>query len=122
MISYQRDTNIDEQLIDISKKTGMEHVDISRVIALRSYGTKSRRIIARCHVLSRAFQEALGIDTHYLIEVISEQYDKLSEEEKIKTLIHELMHIPKSFGGGFRHHSDHVTRRNVERMYRKYLE
>ncbi|MFH1445269.1 MAG: putative metallopeptidase [Nanoarchaeota archaeon] len=121
MISYKRDTFIDEQLIDISRKTKMDHVDVSRVVALRSFGTKSRRIIARCHVLSRAFQEALGLDTHYVIEVISEQYDRLSEEEKTKTLIHELMHIPKAFGGGFRHH-DHVTRRNVDKLYRIYLQ
>ena len=40
-------------------------------------------------------------------------------EEKVKTLIHELMHIPKAFGGGFRHH-DVVNRKNVENLYKRY--
>jgi len=120
MITYRRDTEIDERLIEIVKKLNMRHIDISRVVALSSRGTKSRRVIARCHVLSRAFQEALGIDAHYVIEIVSEQYERLDEEEKTKTLIHELMHIPKAFGGGFRHHGDYVTRRNVEMMYNQY--
>ena len=120
MIKYQRDISIDERLVDIVRRTRMDHVDLSRVIALRSFGTKSRYVIARCHTLSRAFQEALGLDSHYVIEIVSEKYDKLSEEEKTKTLIHELMHIPKSFGGGFRHHGNYVNRRNVEKMYMKY--
>ena len=55
----------------------------------------------------------------YVIEVISEQFDKMDEEEQTKTLIHELMHIPKNFGGGFRHH-DFVNRGNIEKMYKIY--
>jgi len=30
-----------------------------------------------------------------------------------------LMHIPNTFGGGFRHH-DHVCDKNIERCYRSY--
>jgi predicted metallopeptidase len=59
---------------------------------------------------------ALNTKAAYLIEVISEKFDKLSEEEKTKTIIHELMHIPKAFGGGFKHH-DFVTSRNVDKIY-----
>ena len=43
----------------------------------------------------------------------------MNSEEKIKVVIHELMHIPATFGGGFRHH-DHVCDRNVEQNYRAY--
>jgi Predicted metallopeptidase len=66
-------------------------------------------------------QLALGINAHYVVEILTENYDRLSEEEQIKILIHELMHIPETFGGGFRMHSDHVTRRNVEKLYRKLV-
>jgi len=39
----------------------------------------------------------------------------------VKVIIHELMHIPQTFGGGFRHH-DHVCERNINRCYMAYKE
>ncbi len=96
------------------------HVKINDVVCLRSFGSTSRGTVARCHALGKAMQLALGRKGFYVIEVISNRFDKLSEEEKTKTLIHELMHIPKSFGGGFIHHNV-VCHRNVERMYRDYV-
>ena len=44
----------------------------------------------------------------------------MSDIEKTKVLIHELMHIPKTFGGGFKHH-DYVCRENVELEYERYI-
>ena len=85
----------------------------------RSLGSASRRTVARCHGLAKIMQETIGCPAHYAIEFISERFDVLSEEEQVKTIIHELMHIPRNFGGGFRHH-DHVSGKNVETMYRNY--
>lgn len=95
------------------------HVQIERVKCFRSYGTSSRRIIARCHALGKVMQKAMGIQAFYALEFLSERFDKLDEEEKIKTIIHELMHIPKTFGGGFKHHNV-VTERNVNKFYKDY--
>lgn len=55
--------------------------------------------------------------SHYAIEVISERFDDLPAAEQEKVLIHELLHIPKSFGGGFRHHKDWVTKRRVDQLH-----
>ena len=55
----------------------------------------------------------------YVIEVISEIYDKMTYEEKEKTLIHELMHIPGGFSGGFRPHKGYVERKMVDAVYEK---
>ena len=117
MIEYRRDEKIQNKLVLIARKLAFNWIDLERVIAVRSHGSKSRRTLARCHALSRIMQESLGIRGHYVIEIISENFDKLSEEDKVKTLIHELMHIPGKMGGGFRHHRNHVTRKAVDRMY-----
>jgi len=120
-IKYEIAQDIIERLFDISSTLGMDHIRLSGIHAVRSIGTGSRRTIARCHALSKIWQLALGIQAVYIIEVISEKFDRMSREEQDKVLIHELMHIPLSFGGGFKHH-DFVQERNVEKIYRKYAE
>ncbi len=96
------------------------HVKMDSVVCLRSFGSTSRGTIARCHALGKAMQIGLNRRGFYLIEVISERFDKLSEVDRLKTLIHELMHIPKSFGGGFIFHNV-VNDNNVNEMYEKYI-
>ena len=96
------------------------HVVPQSVYCYRSKGSKSRRIIARIHGFGKIWQLALGLPPAYVIEVLSERYDKLSQEDKEKTVIHELMHIPKGFRGGFRPHKGYVSRQQVEKMYREY--
>ena len=95
------------------------HVRIENVKCFKSYGTSSKRTIARCHALGKLMQKALDIQAHYVLEFLSERFDKLNEEEKIKVIMHELMHIPKTFGGGFKHHNV-VTNKNVNLYYKTY--
>ena len=96
------------------------HINTERIKCFRSFGTSSRRTIARCHALGKLMQLALEVEAFYPLEFLSERFDKLSFEEQVKVIIHELMHIPKTFGGGFRHH-DHVTEKNVNLMYKTYI-
>ena len=119
-IKYEPAEDIMARLYDIAKKLGMEHVRLSGVYAVRSRGSESRGTIARCHALSKIWQKCLNIKAVYIIEVIEERFGKMSREEQDKVLIHELMHIPKSFGGGFKHH-DVVNERNVNKLYNIYL-
>ncbi|MBS3071048.1 metallopeptidase [Candidatus Pacearchaeota archaeon] len=88
------------------------HVIIERVKCFRSYGSSSRHTIARCHALGKIMQKTLSKEAHYAIEFITENFEKLNDKEKTKVIVHELMHIPKSFGGGFKHH-DFVCEKNV---------
>lgn len=94
------------------------HIDMRRVRCFRSFGSSARGTIARCHTIGKLMQKAMGVDAHYALEFL-ELFEKQPEEEKVKTIIHELMHIPKAFGGGFRHH-DHVSDKNVNMMYKTY--
>lgn len=96
---------------------GFVHIPKDRVICVRSVGSKTRGAIARVHSFPRVWQHGLGIKSHYAIEVISERFDDLSATEREKVIIHELLHIPRSFGGGFRHHRDWVTKRRVDQLH-----
>ena len=116
-MKYFPDAKLKEKISQIVSTLEMGHVDLPRVACFRSTGSQSRAI-ARCYALSKIWQSALNTKAYYIIEVISERFDKLPEEEKDKVLIHELMHIPKSFGGGFRQH-DFVCRRNIELLHRQ---
>ncbi len=95
------------------------HVKIDSVKCFRSKGTSSRGTIARCHTIGKLMQKAMNVNAFYALEFLSERFDKLHKEEQIRVIIHELMHIPASFGGGFRHH-DHVCDKNIEKNYRAY--
>jgi predicted metallopeptidase len=120
-IKYFGANDIRERAIDVIEKMKWVHIDMENVFFLRSTGSSSRGTIARCHALSRPMQIALGRTKGvYLIEVISERFDKMPKEEQTKVIIHELMHIPKSFGGGFIHHHM-VNDRTVNRAYDEYI-
>lgn len=73
------------------------HVDTRRVVCYRSRGSTAR-IYARIWSLPSIFSHALGVEPHYVIEVV-ELYDRVDKEQQEKTLIHELLHIPKTFSG-----------------------
>jgi predicted metallopeptidase len=121
MIEYHLAEDIDVEVKEILRKLKMTHVDETRLICLRSKGSGSRRVIARCHGLSRILQLALNKKPHYVIEILSERFDQLNKEDQTKVLIHEILHIPHSFGGGFRSHKPFVTRAKVQRMYDQFV-
>lgn len=98
---------------------GMGHVDVNRVKCIRSRGSSTKRTIARCHTIGKVMQMAIGTKAHYAIEFL-ERFDKMSMEEQDKTIIHELMHIPKTFGGGFRQH-DFVCDKNVNILHERFV-
>ena len=107
---------------EIAVAIGFSHVKADRIAVIVGQGSKTRRIVARVHALPKAMQ--LGMNqrySFYTIELIEKHFSKESPDEKIRTIIHELMHIPKSFGGGFRGHKGHITKDSVERLYRQYV-
>ena len=117
---YEPAPELERLAFDIIGKLGMYHIDAKRVAFVRSRGSKARRTIARIHGTPKIIQVATGTKAFYVIEAISEKFDRLSKDEQVKTIIHELMHIPANFGGGFRHHKDYVNSRTVDRAYKEY--
>jgi len=118
-IQYEIADDIQERFVDIVRTLNLTHVDLDKVVCIRSYGSSTKRIVARCHGMSKVLQIAMGIKAFYVLEFLSERFDKLDDKEQEKTIIHELMHIPKNFGGGFRHH-DHVSVENVKSVQEKF--
>lgn len=115
--------DVQKRLNNILYYLRLPHIIANKLIIFRSQGS-SGRAIARIWSLPTVWQLALNIKPHYVIEVISERFDRLSEDEQDRTLIHELMHIPKTFSGALvphRGHSHRIDRRTVEVLYREYL-
>jgi predicted metallopeptidase len=118
-MKYNTAPDLKEKAISVINKLGLDHVKSESFECIRSKGSSTKRVLARCHGLNKVMQLGLKREAFYVLEFLSERFDKLSEEEQTKVIIHELMHIPKAFGGGFRHH-DFVTDKNVEKLYKKY--
>jgi len=118
-IKYYDAPEIKTQVDQLAEECEFFHVVPQFVYCVRSKGSKARRTIARIHGLGKLWQGVLNMPPAYTIEVISEIYDKMSAEDKEKTLIHELMHIPGGFSGGFRPHKGYVERKMVEEVYSK---
>jgi predicted metallopeptidase len=118
-IKYFEAPEIKSQVDQLAEECEFFHVVPQFVFCVRSKGSKAKRTIARIHGLGRIWQGALNLPPTYIIEVISEIFDKMPPEDKERTLIHELMHIPGGFSGGFRPHKGYVERKNVEAVYQK---
>jgi len=118
-MKYKYDPELQEIAEEISRLL-FPHIKIGFFKCIRSYGTSTRNTIARCHALGKVMQMAIGVKAYYALEFLSERFDRLPADEQTKVIIHELMHIPYTFGGGFKHH-DHVTNKNVELHYQTYL-
>lgn len=108
-IVWQEDKKLKKQLKKTIKETGITWVKTSRVFTYRSQNAKTRAY-ARIWGLSRIWQKALKIEPSYILEVISEKFDKLSNLEKSKVLLHEISHIPKNFSGALIPHIRHGKR------------
>lgn len=121
-IHYELANDVKELVDEIIVAIDFDHIDEDKVLCMRSKRSKAKRTIARIHGLPRIWQLALTISTYYTIEVISENYDCLSREEKEKTIIHELLHIPKGFRGGFRHHKGWINRRKIDGLHKLLVE
>ena len=99
-----------------------EHIDPARVHCRRSTGSTSDAY-ARIWELPSIWIDALGVSPQYVIEVLAQHYDELDDGEKEKIVIHELLHIPRTFSGALRNHrgqGEPINGRTVNRYHREY--
>jgi len=102
-MKYLQAPEIKEQIELLVKKLNFIHIKTKNIHCIRSFDAKTRAY-ARIWGMAKLFKEVAGLEPHYIIEVIAKRFDKLNKREQTKTLIHELMHIPKTFSGALLSH------------------
>lgn len=119
MIEYFDAPDVKRRIDTIIDLLRFDHINPESIYCIRSRGSRARRTIARIHGLSRIWQQVMELKPSYIIEVIAERFDFMTAEEQEKSLIHELLHVPHGFKGGFRPHKGYVNGETVERWYRR---
>jgi predicted metallopeptidase len=116
--------DVEKLMNTILRRLPFSYIDGSRITCMRSMGATSR---ARARIWSfpKIWQQALRIQPHYVIEVLSHHFDHLSDDDKTRVIIHELMHIPKNFSGALvPHRGIHkkINGSTVEKLFVQYKE
>lgn len=115
---YKLAPEIKKQIRVLVKELNFTHIKLNQIWCIRSFDANTRAI-ARIWGMAKLFHEVVGIKPNYIIEVNAKRFDKMSDRDKIKTLIHELMHIPKTFSGALLSHRGRyheINDREVERI------
>jgi len=120
MIEYFDAPDVQRRIDEIIELLRFEHIHPGCIRCVRSRGSNAELTIARIHGLGRIWQRAMGFEPSYIIEVIAERFDRLPEAAQDRTLIHELLHVPSGFSGGFRPHKGYVDHESVETWYRRF--
>lgn len=121
---WKKAPDVKVRIIKLVKDLEMEYIKPRSIYAYRSNNSKTRAY-ARIWGLAKLWQEVLSVRPTYIIEVLSQHFDNLSDKEKDKVLLHELTHIPKNFSGALVPHIRHGKRNfhdKVDALVEKYLE
>lgn len=122
-MKYHLAPEIKKTIVQLINQLKMTHINPKRIFCIRSFDAKTRAV-ARIWGMSRLFKEVAGIEPCYIIEVNTKRFDKLPKKEQIKTLIHELLHIPKTFSGALLpHRGPHhrINDKEVERISKEFF-
>lgn len=119
-MKYEIALDIKETVDRLVRELEFTHIRPLHVHCIRSFDAKTRAT-ARIWGMSKLFKEVAGLEPNYIIEVNAKRFDKLSPRDQIKTLVHELLHIPKTFSGALLSHRGRYHRVDdtaVERVLR----
>ncbi len=122
-IRWTQAPDVKRRIVALAKNLQITWVRNSRIFCFRSVNANTNAY-ARIWGLPRIWQQALDLEPAYLLEVISEKFDRLSQIEKAKVLLHELTHIPKNFSGSLVPHIRHGKRSfhgKVDELISRYL-
>jgi len=104
----RRDERAEKAVKLIIRELGLTHVNPNAIRVVRS-NSKSRAY-ARIWGVCKVLQVGLGIGPTYVIELVERNFNRLTCEEKVETIVHELAHVPKTFSGAVRPHNTYFRR------------
>ncbi len=119
-MKYERAPDVKKRIDALIIALEFTYIKPGQIYCIRSSDAKTRAY-ARIWGMAKIFKEVAGIEPTYIIEVIGKKFDRLSDRDQIKTLVHELMHIPKTFSGALLSHRGpyhRINDREVERILR----
>ena len=116
---WEEASDIKARIGEIVSRGEFTHVNVKQLYCFRSRGSKAHAY-ARIWSLPTIWQQALNLPPAYCLEVISHHFDKVAIDEQTKILIHELMHIPKTFSGALlphRHPYRKINNHTVTKLF-----
>ena len=119
-MKYEIARDIKKEVDKLVKSLDLKYIKSKNIHCIRSFDAKTRAY-ARIWGMAKLFSEVAGLEPHYIIEVNSKKFDRLSDRDKIHTLVHELLHIPKTFSGALLSHRGKGRRINdseIEKILR----
>ncbi|MFH1094680.1 MAG: putative metallopeptidase [Candidatus Micrarchaeota archaeon] len=121
-MEVEKAPDVQAMVDDIVTTLNTDYLNQHRLICMRSHDS-SANAYARIWNLPKIWQTALDVGTFYVIEVLAEHFDRLPQDKKEQVLVHELLHIPKTFSGALLAHghpSAPVNDRTALRLWKEY--
>ncbi len=103
-VIWQKAPDIKKRLGVFIKELDLNFLKTSRIFVYRSFNSSSRAY-ARTWGFPRIWQISLEEEPAYVIEVLSERFDRLHKMDQDKILLHEIAHIPRNFSGSLVAHT-----------------
>ena len=119
---WKKAPDVKVRIIKLVRELQMTYIKPRSIYAYRSNNSKTRAY-ARIWGLPRLWQEVLSVRPTYIVEVLSQHFDDLSDKEKDKVILHELTHIPKTFSGALVAHTHRKKgsfHDKLEELYENY--
>jgi len=100
MVEYIEASEIKERALELASRFELKHINFEKVHFFRY--TSDTRTIAKVGGFSKIMQLVYPhINPFYVIVFNDRNFQRISKREQDETILHELLHIPKTFSGEY---------------------
>jgi len=118
MVTYTASHELKERAKLIADRFMLDHIDFNRIHCYRykSNTNTVAKIIGFFKTLQLVYPE---IKPYYVIVFNDHNFLRQNKEEQDTTILHELLHIPKTFSGEYSKIAHHKIREMSKKAFRK---